>query len=377
MAVLPNGDFAFGMWGSGLITYDGVNRQIGWFHSKKSDNTCPTAYRNSANETWTIVQGVTASPDFSGFLFSYVSEDNYGLGFVSSDGNVKCAKSEEARSSVAFSIVARKNKNDEWEIYAAWKNSLGSKDGGVDFYLLSQSSNSFSPGLVKKWTFSFGFPIDFAFDGKGVLWAVSSSKIFYLDEKEDEWKEPSYIRGFNGGIISALETDARNGLWVGTLGDGAYWFSQINNSPDSLTAKRFRVKDGLLNETVYDIAIDTIKGRVYFGHDLGLSVYSTALVRNASDYMQSGSPKPIAYPNPFRPELHNSMKIDYINENSSLYILDSSGKKVRFFSGKDLQGGRAVWDGKNESGKLVAPGLYYYVASDKKNVAKGKIMVER
>jgi len=166
-------------------------------------------------------------------------------------------------------------------------------------------------------------------------------------------------------------------LWIGTSGDGAYSFSQINGSPDSLAAKRIRIKDGLLNENIYDIAIDTIKGLVYFAHDLGISVYSTALVRNTSDYMQSDAPKPIAYPNPFRPEQHKVLKIDFISESSSLYILDSSGKRVRFFKGNELQGGMAIWDGRNESGKLVAPGLYYFMASDKKNVAKGKILVER
>ena len=380
LALLPDGSFAMGRWGAGLLVFNNAFPEAQltyWFHSRNpgNANNCPTEWGAAADEGWTIVQGLVPAPDYSGYIFSYVSEAKYGLGFVNNSGNAACVKSSEASSPVAFSIIARQRETRDWEIYATWKYSLSSKAGGIDFYLTPQ--NEFSPALQKKWTLPFDSPIDFAFDSRGVLWAVSSSKIFYLDEKEDEWKEPSYIRGFNGGIISALETDARNGLWVGTLGDGAYWFSQINNSPDSLTAKRFRVKDGLLNETVYDIAIDTIKGRVYFGHDLGLSVYSTALVRNASDYMQSGSPKPIAYPNPFRPELHNSMKIDYISENSSLYILDSSGKRVRFFSGKDLQGGRAVWDGKNESGKLVAPGLYYYVASDKKNVAKGKIMVER
>jgi hypothetical protein len=376
IAMLQNGDFAFGFFGAGVITYNKNFQKTGWFHSTNSDNKCPTAYRNDNHDGWTIVQGITPAPDFSGFLFSYVSEGKYGLGFVDNNGKATCVKSEKASSSAAFSIIAQKNKDQDWRIYVAWRNSLESKDGGVDSYLLSRNSTSFSPELDEKWKFSFGSPIDFAIDNKGVLWAISLSKIFYLDREENDWKEPN-IRGFSGGILSALEADARGGLWVGTFGDGAYLFSQINDLPDNLTAKRFRIKDGLLNETVNDIAIDTIKGLVYFGHDLGLSIYSTALVRDVSGYMQGGAPKPIAYPNPFRPELHSFMKIDYISENSSIYILDSSGKRVRFFSGSDLLGGVAVWDGKNESGKLVAPGLYYYMASDKKNIAKGKIIVER
>jgi hypothetical protein len=377
MAMLPNGSFAVGMWGPGLIAFNAENAKVGWYHSTNSGNNCPTGFKS--DDYWTIVQGVAPVPDFSGFLFSYVSENKDGLGFVDNNRKATCAKSEKASSSAAFSVIAKKNETQDLEIYAAWKSSLGSREGGIDFYIYSQNSKDFSPVWQKGWALLFGSPIDFAFDSKGVLWAVSLSKIFYLDKNggEWEWKEPSYIRGFGNGTISSLETDAQNGLWVGTTGDGAYVFSQINNSPDSLTARHFKIKDGLLNETIFDIAIDTIKGKVYFAHDLGLSVYSTALVRNGSDYMQGDALKPFAYPNPFRPSIHSEVKIDYINEKSSVYILDSSGKRVRFFKGNDLRGGMVVWDGKNENGKLVAPGLYYYLAANGKDVAKGKIIVER
>jgi len=372
LATLGNGNFASGWWGAGVSVFN--NDAISWLNSNSTGNICPTEFSNSASG-YTLVQGLVPSPNYSGYIFSYVSESKYGLGVVDNNGkNYNCIKSSEASSPVAFSIIARENEAAEWEIYAAWKSSLESGTGGVDFYKVSDPKN-FQPILNEKWALSFGMPIDFAFDSKGVLWAVSSSKIFYLDEKENEWKEPSYIRGFNGGVISALEADAQNGLWIATLGEGAYSFSQ--KTQDSLTAKNFKTKDGLLNETVYDIAIDTIKGLVYFAHDFGLSVFSTPLVRNASDYMQSGSPKVIAYPNPFRPNMHSNVTIDHVNEKSSVYILDSSGKRVRFFRREDLRGGAVVWDGKNESGKLVAPGLYHYIASDGKNTAKGKIIIER
>jgi len=371
LAMLPNGNFAIGMWGAGLITYNATNHKTQWFHSTTSDNICPVEFSNNSNG-YTIILGATEAPNFSGFLFSFLSEPNYGFGFVDNNLQIKCAKIEEA-SSAASSIIARKTETETWEIYIAWKYSRDAKSGGVDFYQTPQ--NNFSPTIQKKWTLTFETPIDFAFDSKGVLWAVSSAKIFYLDTKDSEWKEPSYIRGFGGGTISSLEADAQNGLWISTLGDGAYSFTQ--KTPDTLIAKPYKIKDGLLSENVNDIAIDTIRGKVYFAHDLGLSIYSTQLVRNAAGYMQGNAQKPIAYPNPFRPGVHSSVKIDYISENSSVYILDSSGKRIRFFKGADLRGGAVVWDGKNESGKLVAPGLYYYIAADGKNTAKGKILVER
>ncbi|GBU23648.1 hypothetical protein R83H12_00264 [Fibrobacteria bacterium R8-3-H12] len=378
----PSGNFAVGFWGAGLLTYDASYPKAnltGWFHPANpatNSNSCPTSYRDDgSDDNWTIVHGVSAVPDFSGFLFSFFSGGSYGLGFVDVNNNQKaeCFKPPEASSTAASSIITRKSEAGDWEIYVAWKSSMYSKDGGVDFY--KTNPYKFSPVWQNGWTLPFGSPIDFAFDSKGILWAVSNSKVFYL--AQNEWKEPSYIKGFEGGIISALETDAQNGLWIGTEGNGAYLLSKVNNSPDSLIAKHFRIKNGLLNEMVYDIAIDTVKGKVYFAHDLGLSVYSTAIVRNISNYMQSDAPKPIAYPNPFRPKQHNAVTIDYISEKSTVYIFDSSGKRVRFFNTNELRGGAAVWDGKSESGKLVAPGLYHYMVKDGKKTAKGKIMVER
>jgi len=374
LAMLPNGNFAAGMWGPGLLTFNNGSPRC--FHSSNTES-CPTEFQNGADGGWTIVQGVVPAPNSSGYIFSYVSETSYGLGFVDNKEKNHCKKANSASSPVAFSIIARENEAKKWEIYAAWRSSLASEDGGVDLYEATPSKNSedFIPVLKNVWKLPFGSPIDFAFDSKGILWAVSNSKIFYL--AENEWKEPSYIKGFDGGIISSLETDAQNGLWIGTFGDGAYLLSQVNNSPDSLTAKHFKIKNGLLNEMVYDIAIDTIKGKVYFAHDLGLSVYSTTAVRSASNYMQGDAPKPIAYPNPFRPKLHSAVTIDYISEKSVVYIFDSSGKRVRFFSTNELRGGAVAWDGKNESGKLVAPGLYHYMIKDGKKIAKGKIMLER
>jgi flagellar hook assembly protein FlgD len=60
-----------------------------------------------------------------------------------------------------------------------------------------------------------------------------------------------------------------------------------------------------------------------------------------------------------------------------VYIFDSSGKRVRFFNENELRGGALIWDGKNENGKLVAPGLYHYMVKNGKKTAKGKIIVER
>ncbi|GHV14843.1 hypothetical protein AGMMS49938_11690 [Fibrobacterales bacterium] len=361
LAAQSNGNFAFGNWGAGFTAFNSnfpVAEEVFWLHSQNTNNQCPTNF--SAEEgDWTIVQGVTAIDN--GYLFSYVSADNYGIGIIDNKGNYKCYKYKENSSPAAIGILEK-----DGEIFVAWKTSLEAKDGGIDIY-----NNKFE--LIKKTPSHFGFPLDFAFDKNGILWLVSTNKIFYLDNFE--FKEP--VNNLSNVVFSSIEVDANNGLWLGTLGGGAYSLTQKNGKPDSLTYKRISIRSGLLNELVYDIAIDTLKGLVYFAHDLGVSVYSTAEVRSANGFMESGAPKVFAYPNPFRPEIHRRLIIDNVSENGIVYIFNSSGRRVRIFEKADLKGGRVIWNGTAENGRTVSPGLYHYFAVDGKNTAKGKILLER
>ncbi|MGB1211662.1 MAG: T9SS type A sorting domain-containing protein, partial [Lacinutrix venerupis] len=83
------------------------------------------------------------------------------------------------------------------------------------------------------------------------------------------------------------------------------------------------------------------------------------------------------YPNPVRPNFNindEKIKIKGITENVNIKILDIEGNLVTEaesrtntkFSGYNLEidGGTALWNGKNMSGKTVASGVYMVMIAD-------------
>ncbi len=66
------------------------------------------------------------------------------------------------------------------------------------------------------------------------------------------------------------------------------------------------------------------------------------------------------YPNPFNPTTMISFSLTMeFTENAELIIYDVKGQKVKQFS--DLRNQTSVvWDGKNNNGKDVSSGVYFY-----------------
>ena len=88
----------------------------------------------------------------------------------------------------------------------------------------------------------------------------------------------------------------------------------------------------------------------------------------------------VVYPNPFRPNGTNDVKIE--NEDGTplppgeCYIFDISGQIVRTL--KDDQPFGYKWDGTNADGKKCASGVYFYlIKTNTNNTARGKIVMIR
>lgn len=81
------------------------------------------------------------------------------------------------------------------------------------------------------------------------------------------------------------------------------------------------------------------------------------------------------YPNPFKPSLgHTSVLFMNLPELDSIKIFTLTGELVTEI--EEQTGIRAEWNGKNDSGKEVASGVYFYlVASEKGEKKTGKIAV--
>jgi hypothetical protein len=61
------------------------------------------------------------------------------------------------------------------------------------------------------------------------------------------------------------------------------------------------------------------------------------------------------YPNPFRNEMRVSFSMGHGADGTALTIYDAAGRIVR-----TIEQGSLVWDGRDDAGKTVAPGVYFF-----------------
>ena len=311
-------------------------------------------------ENYVISVATIAAPDNSGFLTSTGSNNGYGVVYFTKDGEVHCANriGENPVPGVMYSKV----------------------EGGLDvirFPSPKSNGGELSNGVLKTYRGISPAPIDMVYDSVGQrLWLVSMSNIAYLDEESDTLLTPSSTNGLLGAEFTSIDVDVHGNLWVGTTNQGVFRLTPRKGSPDTLTVKRFTTKDGLLDNNVSDLAIDPVLGVAWFAHEKGVSYYRRNDLKDARNNMTDSAKVEVrAYPIPFRPKVHALFTIDGIAENSVVSIFNRGGALIRSFSNQDVLGGKIEWDGHEKSGKLVAPGVYYYVVKSGSKIKKGKFII--
>lgn len=182
-----------------------------------------------------------------------------------------------------------------------------------------------------------------------------------------------------GQTITDIEVDGSNNKWVGTVDSGVFYFS-----PDGQNTIYHFTKDNspLPSNRINDISIDPINGVVYI-----------ATIRGMLSFKAGGS-KPGAsledafvYPNPVRPEynilgfndlndINKGVKISGLTERVNIKITDIEGNlvaeaqsNVNLRSSNSnynfaIDGGTAVWNGKNLGNSVVRTGVYLVMISD-------------
>jgi len=219
-------------------------------------------------------------------------------------------------------------------------------------------------------------------DKQNQLWFATDKGIRVIFNTDDFFEdpdfEPSEIIILDDGTprelffqqyVTDIEVDGANNKWFGTLDTGAYYLS----SDGQETIYQF-TKDNspLPSNDVLDIEIDNINGLIYFATDKGLVSFNSETSVPENDLQEA-----YVYPNPVRPNFNindKKIKIKGITENVNIKITDIEGNLVTEaesrtntkFSGYNLEidGGTALWNGKNMSGRTVATGIYMVMISD-------------
>lgn len=180
-------------------------------------------------------------------------------------------------------------------------------------------------------------------------------------------------------FITDIKVDGSNNKWIGTDDAGVFYFS-----PDGQeTIYHFTtVNSPLPSNQIRDISIDVNSGIVYIATSKGLVSFGSG-GSQPEDVLADA----FVYPNPVRPEynllgsndlnnINNGVKIKGLTENVNIKITDIEGNlvaeaqsRVNLRTGRAgynfaIDGGTAIWNGKNLGNNIVASGVYLILIND-------------
>ena len=170
-----------------------------------------------------------------------------------------------------------------------------------------------------------------------------------------------------GSSISAITVDGNNNKWIATEA-GAFYLSSNGQE----TIYRFTKENSPLpSNSVTDIEVDEVTGKVYIGTSNGLVAFRGTATSSSETFE-----KVRAFPNPVRPGYSGMVTIDGLREGANVKITDIEGNLVyEVFS----EGGSIQWDSRAFGKHKVASGVYMVLISsrDQLETKVTKIMVIR
>lgn len=156
----------------------------------------------------------------------------------------------------------------------------------------------------------------------------------------------------SGITVSCIATDGANRKWIGTLTDGLY----LVNPDGTEIISHFTPRNSPLpSGAVHSVVCHPTDGRVMIGTALGLLEYGGTATEPANDFKSV-----TAYPNPVRPGSNTHVTISGLMNDSLVKITNASGNLVATVRS---EGGMAVWNCCDMSGRQVGSGVYYVFLS--------------
>lgn len=381
------GNVFVGTWGAGVLYFSlfaTATQAVTPATLSPTYGVCIDAFfRGEFNLTYSIVTGVGTLPDLKGAFAQYWGEKrNSGLAYIPSEGlPIQCIPGVGSSEQSSALLVAHLPKSNNLQIFAGQVAKGEGADGVIDVHEVTNPLGGAGFSAISSFsirTRATGSARDLAWDAQNQrLWVVGRRNFGYWNAEESGDSVQS-ISTFVGGTptdLSGIEIDVQGNLWITSYSKGVFLAKPRNGHPDTLDVINYTSRDGLLSNRVNDVSLSTLTGDVWFAHDIGVSWTKNVQVRDASTFQKKDAPPVMVYPNPYRPDKHAKVVFDYLSEKARLKIMDAKGGLVREFSGQQILGGRAEWDGKNRKGQRVAPGMYQWIAADGTRSEHGRIMV--
>jgi ligand-binding sensor domain-containing protein len=214
-------------------------------------------------------------------------------------------------------------------------------------------------------------------DHDGIIWIGTSAGLNSFQNDPSGLNRRVYKHvGDIGPIenkINGIFVDAYNNKWFAT--DGGLSVLQSNKSPwdPSAWIHYTTANSGLPSPIVNSVFVDNRNGTAYLGTEKGLAIFEGSFSQLRADLEQVTSG-----PNPFLLDGSKEFVIKNLVQNASVKILNINGRLIRELNetNGDIQGSRAVWDGKDFQDRLVPSGIYLYLVFDQEGLkSSGKISV--
>lgn len=264
-------------------------------------------------------------------------------------------------------------------------------DNGVIAY------NENEPTLVKQLTDEAdGLPTNrvriVTLDNSGQLWigtrnglrVLFSPSTFFEDENPVAepiiFLEDGLARELlENQVITDIVVDGSNNKWISTVDSGVFYFTPNGQN----TIYHFTKENSPLpTNNINDVSIDPTNGTVYFATTNGLLSFRAGGSQTVEELDDA-----YAYPNPVRPEydilgsedlndINKGVKVIGLTENVNIKITDIEGNLVAEAQSRvnrrnsnlrtnfAIDGGTAIWNGKNLANNVVASGVYLIIIND-------------
>lgn len=204
------------------------------------------------------------------------------------------------------------------------------------------------------------------------LWFLQGGKLGYVDSIETRGAaeiEPNKLESFEGKECHVLAQDPALGLWAGCE-NGLFRIVPEFSARDTRIT-RYSQEDGLLSNVIYDVAVDAVTGMVWAVTNRGVSRFEGGVTKPKTS-LESFK----VYPNPFRKE-HRFVVFDQLPPSAEVWIHGQDGQVVRTLHSRDLVGFQAHWDGNNDAGRPVKPGVYLWSVKAGAQSKQGRVIVAR
>ena len=367
----PQNEIFLANWGHGFTRYSN-----GTFHTFDTYNTPMNGILD--DPLFLVVSGIMNDSKGNTWILNYQSASREHLSVLTKDNlwyNYKFDSPLISNEEVLDHLTIDRFDTKWFSVFVGDKGLYYFNENGTFDNLLDDDYGyiSTADGL------NSNFVTALATDNRGEVWVGTNLGVNVISSPSNPRASISNVRLLTQQSVTCIAVDPLDRKWIGTTQgvivltpDGSALVQHINTkyTPDGFIRP-------LPNDDIRSIAIDETSGWVYIGTDFGMTSVKTSAVKAKSEITDL-----IVSPNPFIPESNGLQKVQITNliKNTQIKIISISGKVINDSEIGTVEspgGSIAYWDARDFTGSLVPSGIYIVVAYDEeaKNVAYSKIAV--